>query len=90
MGGNTTEEGNVFLNGAPVCDYGWGWEDANVACRSLGYNYIKKIVGTLILDQYLTLLSMALVMFLAMVKRYPSATVHLERMLSVLQTEVPV
>ena len=45
MGGNTSTQGNVYLDGAPVCDYSWSWKDAQVACRSLGYNYTKKIVG---------------------------------------------
>ena len=45
VGGNTSAEGNVFIDGGPVCDYGWGWKDAQVVCRSQGYNFTFKPVG---------------------------------------------
>ena len=35
----------MFIDGAPVCDYSWGWEDAQVACRSQGYNHTFKPFG---------------------------------------------
>merc|ERR1712115_410158 len=37
-GGNRPGEGNVFVNGEPVCDDGWEDVDARVACRMLGYS----------------------------------------------------
>merc|ERR1711962_1268981 len=37
-GGNKPGEGNVFVNGEPVCDDGWEDVDARVACRMLGYS----------------------------------------------------
>jgi hypothetical protein len=45
VGGNSSAEGNVYLDGAPVCDYGWGWNDAMVTCKSLGYNFTQNVVG---------------------------------------------
>ena len=35
-GGSSSKEGNVFLNGKPVCDDKWDKKDATVACRMLG------------------------------------------------------
>ena len=57
MGGNSSTEGNVFLDGSPLCDYGWDWKDAEVACQSLGYNFTEKIVSNshfgLVPDNYI-------------------------------------
>merc|ERR1711892_405105 len=36
-GGSSRREGNVFLNGKPICDDMWDRNDATVACRMLGY-----------------------------------------------------
>jgi len=45
-GGATCHEGNVFVRGRPVCDDSWGIDDADVACRQLGYpgarNYTRE------------------------------------------------
>ena len=35
-GGSFPNEGNLFINGKPVCDDGWDNNDALVACRMLG------------------------------------------------------
>ena len=35
-GGENRKEGNVFVNGKPVCDDMWDENDAIVACRMLG------------------------------------------------------
>ena len=35
-GGSSASEGNVFINGQPVCDDYWDSRDARVACRMLG------------------------------------------------------
>ena len=34
--GSVPNEGNVFVNGKPVCDDGWDTNDASVACLMLG------------------------------------------------------
>ena len=39
-GGSSPMEGNVFVNGKPVCDDLWDDDDATVACRMLGYYFI--------------------------------------------------
>ena len=36
-GGSNRKEGNVFINGKPVCDDMWDKKDATVACRMLGW-----------------------------------------------------
>ena len=36
-GGSSRKEGNVFINGKPVCDDMWDKKDAVVACRMLRY-----------------------------------------------------
>ena len=38
VGGSTQAEGNVLINGEPVCDDSWDELDANVICRMLGYS----------------------------------------------------
>jgi len=38
IGGNSVLEGNVFVDGKPVCDDYWGRNDAKVVCRELGFS----------------------------------------------------
>ena len=33
--GSNPNEGNLFINGQPVCDENWDFDDANVACSML-------------------------------------------------------
>ena len=39
-GGTSRKEGNVFVNGKPVCDDMWDKDDATVVCRMLGYDSV--------------------------------------------------
>ena len=38
IGGNKGSEGNVFIDGKPVCDDDWDLNDAKIACRQLGFS----------------------------------------------------
>lgn len=38
IGGTNDSEGNVFIDGRPVCDDHWSYEDAKVACRQFGFD----------------------------------------------------
>merc|ERR1712066_679528 len=38
VGGNSTNEGNVLVNGKPINDYRWDDKDAQVVCRTLGFS----------------------------------------------------
>ena len=37
VGGQGGHEGNVFINGMPVCHYSWDLKDAWVVCKQLGF-----------------------------------------------------
>ena len=47
-GGSNRKEGNVFINGKPVCDDMWDKNDATVACRMLGYVFIYDLSAYLL------------------------------------------
>ena len=36
INGSVPNEGNLYVNGRPVCDHEWDNNDADVACRMLG------------------------------------------------------
>ena len=37
IGGVKDSEGNIFIDGKPICDDYWDLNDAKVACRQLGF-----------------------------------------------------
>jgi deleted-in-malignant-brain-tumors protein 1 len=39
VGGSGPHEGNLMIHGQPICDDGWGHNEAMVVCRQLGYLY---------------------------------------------------
>ena len=46
IGGTKGSEGNVFIDGKPVCDDDWDLNDAKVACRQLGFsNAVRATAG---------------------------------------------
>ena len=46
IGGAKDSEGNVFIDGKPVCDDYWDLNNAIVACRQLGFsNAVNATVG---------------------------------------------
>ena len=42
MGGSGPHEGNVLVDGMPVCGYGWDLKDAWVVCKELGFPSVVK------------------------------------------------
>ena len=45
IGGGSSNEGNVYIDDAPLCHRykSWNWNDGEVVCRDLGYNYTLRI-----------------------------------------------
>ena len=43
IGGEVPGQGNVYVNGRPVCDYGWNIIAGKVAWRHLGYSDVLEI-----------------------------------------------
>jgi len=44
LGGKDASEGNVYIEGKPVCDDGWSFADAHVTCISLGYQEAERVM----------------------------------------------
>ena len=43
LGGESEWQGNVYVDGKPVCDDGWDINAGKVACRQLGYSGVLEI-----------------------------------------------
>ena len=43
IGGEAEGQGNVYVNGKPVCDDGWNINAGKVACRQMGYSGVLEI-----------------------------------------------
>ena len=39
QGGTGPNEGNIYVDGIPICPGGFGWDEADVVCKELGYNH---------------------------------------------------
>ena len=38
QGGSSSKEGNIYIDNLPICSNSFGWQEADVVCRELGYN----------------------------------------------------
>ena len=45
IGGESERQGNVYVNGKPVCDDGWDESAGEVACRQLGHGGVEQITS---------------------------------------------
>ena len=45
IGGEREEQGNVYVDGKPVCDDGWNINAGAVACRQLGFAGVQEITS---------------------------------------------
>lgn len=45
IGGEGEGQGNVYVDGKPVCDDGWNENAGKVACKQLGYSGVRKITS---------------------------------------------
>ena len=43
VGGSSSTEGNVFIDGFPVCDDAWDECDGEVVCRQLGFSGLVSV-----------------------------------------------
>jgi len=42
-GGDHSSEGDIFIDGLPVCDDSWGLREGTVACRQLGFPGVSEV-----------------------------------------------
>lgn len=45
IGGESEEQGNVYVDGKPVCDDDWNYNAGKVACRQLGFTSVQEITS---------------------------------------------
>ena len=43
IGGIKDSEGNIFIDGKPICHDGWDLNDAKVACRQSGFINVVRV-----------------------------------------------
>ena len=55
VGGTGPHEGNVHLNGMPVCEWGWDLKDAWVACIQSGFFGVREVTRSSKFGQVSTL-----------------------------------
>ena len=46
IGGEGEMQGNVYVDGKPVCDDNWNENAGKVACRQLGFSGVEQITSS--------------------------------------------
>ena len=62
VGGSGAHEGNVHVNGMPVCHYSWDLPDAWVTCKQAGYLGVSQVEKNSHFGQVSSLHSMSYVL----------------------------